>query len=136
MDCGDLTPLSTWRLVALPDIALASSSAPPLSCFTCISWFSSFAFVTSRSAVSPLPCDRLIRQLSAIVSPAASPSSRETLLRWSIAVAVFALLIAFFSPSWGAFRLWAQVPEMGGMIETRPDVARFLAKLNAAGARK
>jgi hypothetical protein len=57
------------------------------------------------------------------VSAPAPLLSRETLLRWLLALGVFALLIVFFSPSWGAFRLWARVTEMGGMLEVRRGVS-------------
>lgn len=43
----------------------------------------------------------------------------ETARRWLLATGCFALLLFFFSPPWGAFTLWARVPEMGGMIEVR-----------------
>ncbi len=32
-------------------------------------------------------------------------------------------LLFFFSPPWGAFRVWARVPELGGMIEVRRGAA-------------
>lgn len=60
-------------------------------------------------------------------------SGRETLLRWLLAVACFGLLIFFFSPSWGAFRLWSRVPEMQGMIEVRRG-ASVLEQVNHPGA--
>lgn len=46
-------------------------------------------------------------------------SQREILRRWLLALGCFASLIFFFSPTWGAFRIWSRVPEMGGMIEVR-----------------
>ena len=52
-----------------------------------------------------------------------SQRPREILLRWLLALGCFALLIDFFSPSWGAFRLWSRVPEMSGMLEVRRGVA-------------
>jgi hypothetical protein len=52
-----------------------------------------------------------------------NPARRELLLRWLLALGVFALLLFFFSPAWAAFRLWARVPEMGGMIEVRRGVS-------------
>ncbi|MBI5766299.1 MAG: tetratricopeptide repeat protein [Verrucomicrobia bacterium] len=69
----------------------------------------------------------------ALVSASAPHSSRETLLRWRLALGVFALLIVFFSPSWGAFRLWSRVPEMGGMLEVRRGVS-VLAQVAHPGA--
>jgi hypothetical protein len=42
---------------------------------------------------------------------------REILLRWLLALGRFAALVFFFSPTWGAFRVWSRVPEMGGMLE-------------------
>jgi hypothetical protein len=48
---------------------------------------------------------------------------RELLLRWLLALGVFALLLFFFSPAWAAFRLWARVPEMGGIVEVRRGVS-------------
>lgn len=65
------------------------------------------------------------------VAPAAPP--REHLLRWLLALGVFALLIIFFSPAWGAFTLWSRVPEMGGMLEVRRGVA-VLAQIENPGA--
>ncbi len=65
------------------------------------------------------------------MSVTASP--REPLLRWLLALGVFALLVVFFSPSWGAFRLWSRVPEMGGMLEVRRGVA-VLAQVENPGA--
>jgi hypothetical protein len=49
--------------------------------------------------------------------------SREVLFRWLLALASFAVLIFFFSPPWGAFLIWARVPEMGGLIEVRRGVS-------------
>jgi hypothetical protein len=49
--------------------------------------------------------------------------SRELLLRWSLAVGAFALLLFCFSPSWAAFSLWSRVPEMSGLIEVRRGAA-------------
>lgn len=60
-------------------------------------------------------------------------SGRETLLRWLMALACFGLLIFFFSPSWGAFRLWSRVPEMQGMIEVRRG-ASVLQQVSHPGA--
>lgn len=48
---------------------------------------------------------------------------REFFFRWLLAAGCFALLIVFFSPSWGAFRLWSRVPEMSGMLEVRRGVS-------------
>ena len=45
--------------------------------------------------------------------------SRENLVRWLLALGCFAVLIFFFSPSWGAFSLWSRVPEMSALIEVR-----------------
>jgi hypothetical protein len=52
-----------------------------------------------------------------------SKSQREILLRWLVALGCFATLIFFFSPTWGAFRVWSRVPEMGGMLEVRRGAA-------------
>jgi hypothetical protein len=52
----------------------------------------------------------------------ASIFSRENLLRSLLALACFAAVIFFFSPSWAAFSLWARVPELGGMLEVRRGV--------------
>ena len=41
------------------------------------------------------------------------------LFRWLLAMGGFALLLFCFSPAWGAFRIWARVPEMGGLLEVR-----------------
>lgn len=49
--------------------------------------------------------------------------TRENLLRWLLALGCFATVIFFFSPSWGAFALWARVPEMSGMLEVRRGVS-------------
>lgn len=49
--------------------------------------------------------------------------SRELALRWLLAIGCFATLLFFFSPSWAAFRLWARIPEMSGMIEVRRGVS-------------
>ena len=62
-----------------------------------------------------------------------SHPSREIFYRWLLAAGCFALLIYFFSPSWGAFRLWARVPEMGGMLEVRRGVS-VLAQVEHPGA--
>ena len=51
---------------------------------------------------------------------------KEILLRWLLALGCFASLIFFFSPTWGAFRVWSRVPEMGGMIEVRRGVSVLL----------
>ncbi len=59
--------------------------------------------------------------------------SRENLLRWLLALGCFGLVIFFFSPCWGAFSLWARVPEMGGMIEVRRGVS-VLAQVAHPGA--
>jgi tetratricopeptide (TPR) repeat protein len=67
------------------------------------------------------------------VFPATPSPSRELLLRWLLAAGVFALLIVFFSPTWGAFRLWSRVPEMAGMIEVRRGVS-VLAQVAHPGA--
>ena len=67
-----------------------------------------------------------------IVITAASNPSREILLRWLLASGIFALLLIFFSPSWGAFRLWSRVPELAGMIETRRAVS-VLAQIEHPG---
>ena len=64
---------------------------------------------------------------------AESNPSRETFLRWLLAAGIFALLLVFFSPSWGAFRLWSRVPELSGMIETRRAVS-VLAQVEHPGA--
>ncbi|MSU50040.1 MAG: hypothetical protein EXS37_13300, partial [Opitutus sp.] len=64
---------------------------------------------------------------------AASNPSREIVHRWLLATASFALLMVFFSPSWGAFRLWSRVPDLGGMIETRRG-ASVLAQVEHPGA--
>ncbi len=39
--------------------------------------------------------------------------------RWVLAIGCFAILVYFFSPPWAAFRAWARVPELGGMMEVR-----------------
>ncbi len=52
-----------------------------------------------------------------------STPQRELLRRWLLAAGCFATLLFFFSPPWGAFRVWARVPEMGGMIEVRRGAA-------------
>jgi len=66
--------------------------------------------------------------------PTVEPTlSREILRRWLLAAGVFALLLVFFSPSWGAFRLWSRVPELSGMIETRRAVS-VLAQVEHPGA--
>lgn len=59
--------------------------------------------------------------------------SRETLLRWLLALGCFAAVIFFFSPSWGAFTLWSRVPEMSGMLEVRRGAA-VLAQAAHPGA--
>lgn len=64
---------------------------------------------------------------------AESNPSRETLLRWLLATGIFALLLIFFSPSWGAFRLWSHVPELSGMLEVRRGVS-VLAQVEHPGA--
>lgn len=57
----------------------------------------------------------------------------ELLRRWLLAAACFLLLVFFFSPSWGAFRLWSRVPEMGAMLEVRRGAAT-LEQLSHPGA--
>ena len=52
-----------------------------------------------------------------------SPSSRETLYRWLLALGCFALLILCFSPAWSAFYRWSQVPAMGFQIEVRRGIS-------------
>lgn len=52
-----------------------------------------------------------------------NPARRELLLRWLLALGLFALLLFFFSPAWAAFRLWSRVPEMGGLVEVRRGVS-------------
>ncbi len=59
--------------------------------------------------------------------------SRELSFRWLLASGVFAVLIFFFSPSWGAFLLWSRVPEMEMMLEVRRG-ASVLAQLSHLGA--
>ena len=49
--------------------------------------------------------------------------AQEILRRWLLAVGCFLTLIFFFSPTWGAFRVWSRVPEMGGMLEVRRGAA-------------
>ncbi len=49
--------------------------------------------------------------------------TRENLLRSLLTLGCFATVIFFFSPSWGAFVLWARVPEMSGMLEVRRGVS-------------
>ncbi|QYM77808.1 hypothetical protein K0B96_10795 [Horticoccus luteus] len=61
-----------------------------------------------------------------------SPNSAEIFRRWLLAVAVFAVLIFFFSPCWGAFLLWARVPEMQMMLEVRRG-ASVLAQVDHLG---
>lgn len=68
-----------------------------------------------------------------MIAPSAPPQPRELLLRWLLALAVFATLIFFFSPSWAAFRLWSRVPELSGMIEVRRGVS-VLEQVSAPGA--
>lgn len=58
---------------------------------------------------------------------------RENLLRWLLAFGCFAVVIFFFSPSWGAFVLWARVPEMSGMLEVRRGIS-VLAQAAHPGA--
>lgn len=65
--------------------------------------------------------------------PTESNTSREIVLRWLLAAGLFALLLVFFSPSWGAFRLWSRVPEMSGMLEVRRGVS-VLAQIEHPGA--
>lgn len=60
-------------------------------------------------------------------------NSRELTLRCLLTAGVFGLLIVCFSPSWGAFQLWARVPELSGMIETR-RAASVLAQIEHPGA--
>jgi hypothetical protein len=68
-----------------------------------------------------------------VTAPFVSPRSpRELLRRWLLACRVFAVLLFFFCPQWAAFRLWARVPELAGMIEVRRGVS-VLAQA-AAGA--
>jgi hypothetical protein len=50
-----------------------------------------------------------------------------------LALGCFATLIFFFSPTWGAFRLWARAPEMGGMLEVRRGAA-VLQQIDHPGA--
>jgi hypothetical protein len=52
-----------------------------------------------------------------------STPPREIFRRWLLALGCFATLMFFFSPTWGAFRVWARVPEMSGMIEVRRGAA-------------
>ncbi len=60
-------------------------------------------------------------------------TSRELSLRWLLAGGVFLTLIFFFSPSWGAFRLWSRVPELGAMLEVRRG-ASVLGQMASPGA--
>ena len=53
-------------------------------------------------------------------------SQREIILRWLLALGCFATLLFFFSPTWGAFRVWSRVPEMGGMLEVRRGASVLL----------
>ncbi|HWA10311.1 MAG TPA: tetratricopeptide repeat protein [Opitutaceae bacterium] len=48
---------------------------------------------------------------------------RETAGRVLLAAGCLLLLVYFFSPSWGAFRLWARVPELSDMMEVRRGAA-------------
>ncbi len=48
-----------------------------------------------------------------------SKTQREFLARWLLASGCGAVLAFCFSPPFGAFRLWARVPEMQGMLEVR-----------------
>jgi tetratricopeptide (TPR) repeat protein len=68
-----------------------------------------------------------------LIVPAPAPAPREHLLRWLLALGIFALLLVFFSPAWGAFALWARVPELGAMLEVRRGVA-VLAQIENPGA--
>lgn len=62
------------------------------------------------------------------------PSSfDEHLRRWLLAGGACAVLIFFFSPTWGAFLLWARVPEMQMMLEVRRG-ASVLAQIDHPGA--
>lgn len=67
---------------------------------------------------------------ASVVAPS---SSRELTLRALLAGGSFLLIVVFFSPSWGAFQLWARVPELSGMIETR-RAASVLAQVAEPGA--
>lgn len=62
-----------------------------------------------------------------------SKPQKEILLRWLLALGCFATLIFFFSPTWGAFRLWSRVPEMSGMLEVRRGAA-VLQQIEHPGA--
>lgn len=68
-----------------------------------------------------------------MTAPSAPPQPRELLLRWLLALGVFATLIFFFSPTWAAFLLWSRVPELSGMIEVRRGVS-VLEQVAAPGA--
>jgi tetratricopeptide (TPR) repeat protein len=52
-----------------------------------------------------------------------SKTQRELLAQWLLASGCFAVLVFFFSPPFGAFRLWSRVPEMQGMLEVRRGVS-------------
>jgi hypothetical protein len=71
--------------------------------------------------------------MSDIPSASARSSAVETLRRLALALGCAAVVLFFFSPSWGAFVLWARVPEMGGMLEVRRGVS-VLAQMAHPGA--
>ena len=52
-----------------------------------------------------------------------SKTQRELLAQWLLAGGCGAVLAFCFSPPFGAFRLWARVPEMQGMLEVRRGVS-------------
>jgi hypothetical protein len=62
-----------------------------------------------------------------------SKTQRELLAQWLLASGCFAVLVFCFSPPFGAFRLWARVPEMQGMLEVRRGVS-VLAQVAHPGA--
>jgi hypothetical protein len=55
-----------------------------------------------------------------------STPRREILFRWLLASSCFALLMYFFSPPWGAFRVWSRVPELRGLLELRRGASVLL----------
>ena len=55
-----------------------------------------------------------------------SKTQREILHQWLLAGGCFALLVFFFSPPFGAYRIWSRVPEMQGMLEVRRGASVLL----------
>lgn len=59
--------------------------------------------------------------------------TKESALRWALAVGAFALLLFFFSPAWSSFVAWARLPEMQNLIEVRRG-ASVLQQVETPGA--